>query len=269
MYHNTYLPVMSLSKAPVKTGGLCKIFFFKIEDVKAWPAIDPLTGIMSASIELKEGAVLYICDTIDQGRSFEENQKDNLAGPYWDIIVKGSLRGSNASNILSTQKMVHHQWGIIAEDRNGVTRLIGNQDSGADFIQNYNSGTLSSSRKTDIAWQWQHPLTAPIYDAEVFEIIIGGIIITAGCITFIKRFEVGAAGSPMNQGDTLYINALLVNKKVLVIVDGMALPVDDFSGDIDWTGSIQRRIEKALASNTINFVGSVVNEEIVELYAYT
>lgn len=269
MYHNVHLPVISLQKAAVKTGGLCAVNFFKLSDVLSWPEIDPLTGILSSGITLKPGAVLYTAETIDQARGFEETEKESSAGFFFDINIKASLRGSNASNILSLQSMVHHQWGIIAEDRNGVTRLVGNRDSGATLLFNYASGTLSSSRKSEFSFSWQHPLPAPIYTATSFEIIIGGLQITAGCIQLIQRFKVGQPGAPMNQGDTLYVNDLIKDKKVLVIADGMALPVDDFSGAIDWSLSIDRHIEKALASNTINFVGSVMTDETIEIYAYT
>lgn len=268
MYFNIHYPAASLGEAPVKSPGLCTISLFKHEDVLTWPEIDPQTGMLASGIELKPGKLLYLLDAIDPTKSFSETEKQAFAGNYMDILVKGNLRGSNAAHILTVGTMKQHEWGIIAKDKNGVTRLIGNQDSGADFLYDYTSGNGSESRKTELTFKWQHPEPAPIYQATAFDIVIGGITITAGCITFIERFEVGAAGSPMNPGDLLYINSLIVNKKVLAIVDGKALPVDDFSGDIDWTGSIDRHIEKAFASNTINFVGGVVAEEKIELYGY-
>lgn len=269
MYQNVYYPVASLTNGPVKSPGVCTIQLFKIEDVDVWPSIDPLTGIISSAITLKAGKFIYVIDAINPSKSFSENQKDSTAGDYFDILVKGSLRGSSAAQILTLGTMRNHQWGIIVPDKNGVTRLIGNEDSGADLVYDYTSGAGTDSRKTELTFKWQHPNQAPIYEADEFDIVIGGLMLTAGCIQFIKRFEVGAPGSPMTSLDLLYINTLLLNKKVLVIVDGLALPVDDFSGDVDWSTSIQRHIEKALASNTINFVGGVVNEEIIEIYAYS
>ncbi len=268
-YDNVYMPVTSLPKAPVKTGGLCTVKFFRHEDVLSWPPVDPLTGIISASITLKPGTFLYYATLIDQTRSFEELQKEAAPGDFFETIVRGALQGSNASNSLTIKTMILHKWGLIVEDRNRISWLIGNEDTGAKFLNDYRSGDVKTSRKTDLTWKWESPLGAQKYTADAFEIILGGLLITAGCIQFVKRFEVGAAGSPMNQGDLLFISSLIVNKKVLVVVDGMLLPVDDLSGDVDWTGSIQRRVEKAFASNTINFVGGVVNEEIIEIYAYS
>jgi len=269
MYQNTYYPVATLAEGAVKSPGVCSIQYFKKEDVLTWPEEDPLTGMLASAVELKPGKLIYLAGSINPSRSFTETQKDSLAGQYFEMTVKASLSGSTAAHPLTLGTLMHHQWGLIVADKNGVTRLIGNEDACADFVMDYTTGQGSDSRKTELNWKWQHTQPAPIYTATAFGIIIGGIIITAGCITFIKRFEVGAAGAPMNQGDTLYINNLLQNKKILVIVDGKALPVDDFSGDIDWTGSIDRHIEKAFASNTINFVGSVFTDEIIEIYAYT
>jgi hypothetical protein len=268
MYHNVHAPVATLEKAPVKTGGLCAIKFFKWEDVLTWPSINPQTGMLSSAITLKPGKFIYLAKAIDQLRSFEEQQKESTAGIYYDLTIKASLPGSNAANILSLQTMVHHQWGLIVEDRNGVNRLIGNQDSGATLSKNYDSGTLTISRKTEITLTWQHPQPAPIYAASAFDVVIGGQTITAGALQLIMRFQVGDPGAPMEEGDTVLTNAAFVNKYCLVIAGGLALPVDDGSGSINWVGSIIRHIEKTLAGNTITFVGGVVNTEIIEIYAF-
>lgn len=269
MYHNVHYPVAALGVGVVKSPGLCSIQLFRQEDVLTWPSEDPETGILSSSIVLKEGKLIYLLESIDPSRSFAETQKSSNAGYYFETTVTGSLMGSTAAHHLTIGTLIHHEWGMILRDKNGVTRLIGNQDSGADLLANYTTGQGTESRKTELTFKWQHPQPAPIYTATAFDIIIGGVTITAGCITLVKSFEVGATGSPMNEGDILYINNALVNKKVLVIVDALSLPVDDNSGDIDWTGSIDRHVEKALASNTINFIGSVATGEKIQIYAYS
>lgn len=269
MFENAYLPVMSLGKAPVRTGGLCAIKLCRREDVLRWPVINPATGVMDAALVLAPGASLYYIDAIDATRSYSEKPNTGTPGRSYEITVTGSLGGSNAANILSLQTMVHHEWVIIAEDRNGVTRLVGNEDAGATLLDEYDAGTITTSRKTQLIFKWEHTSTAPIYTAQAFDIIIGGVLVTASSLQLIIRFQVGAVGAPMAEGDTLLVNSLLVNKKLLIMIDGMGIPIDDFSGAINWTGSIQRHVEKALASNTINFIGSVNNQEIVEIYAFT
>lgn len=260
---------MSLAKAPVRTGGFCTLKFCKKSDVLTWPEINPATGVMGTALVLKQGGVFYYAELIDQGRGFDEQPKDSLAGLFFEISVNGSLRGSNASNILSIQSMLNQQWILIVADRSGVTRLIGNEDTGASLTYKYDSGSLTNSRKTDISFKWQHPLPAPVYDANAFDIIIGGVIVTAGQLTMLLRFKVGAPGAPMNDGDMLLVNNGLKNKRLLILTDGIGIPIDDFSGDVDWTGSIQRRVEKAFSSNTCNFIGAVKIDEIIEIYAFS
>lgn len=269
MYHNVHYPVSALAAAPVKSPGVCSVKLFKWEDVLTWPDINPATGMISSSVALKPGKFIYLLESINPSREFSELEKKDAAGPYFEIKQTANLMGSSAAQILTLGTMMHHQWGLILSDKNGYQRLIGNQDSGADLVYDYNSGSGTESRKTPLVFKWEHPQPAPIYAGAAFDIVIGGEILTAGSLQLLIRFQVGASGAPMNDGDTLYINNAIQNKNLLILVDGVGLPIDDFSGDVDWTGSIQRHVEKALASNTINFIGSVNTDEIIEIYAFS
>lgn len=72
----------------------------------------------------------------------------------------------------------------------------------------------------------------------------------------------------MVDGDTVYSNPLLADRHLLFLVTGTALPVDDLTGSIDWSGSIDRHVEKAFNSDSANVVGAVMHNEIVEVYAF-
>lgn len=270
MYENVFLPVTSIVKGVAKTSGLCTILFFKWEDVLSWPDIDPNTGYLATSIDLKPGAVLYSLESVDTGRSFSEEEKEDEAGSFHDIILEAALKGSKVSNHLSLQTMKFHDWGVLIQDRSGITWLMGNEDSGATFrYKKYDSGDRTRSRSTQIQWLWKHSLPAPIYTAEAFVIRIGGVIVVAGRLSLIMRFRVGDPTAPMNDGDSVLTNAGFANKNLLIIASSLALPCDDGSGDIDWTGSIERHYEKTLASDTVTFVGNVVEKEIIEIYAFS
>ena len=73
----------------------------------------------------------------------------------------------------------------------------------------------------------------------------------------------------MNGGDTTLLNAGFANKHLLILADGTGLPVDDLTGAVDWSTSIHRHVEKALASNSVEFIGGVVNNETIEIYAWS
>jgi len=274
MYENVFQPVTTLQKSIIKSSGLCGVKFFRWEDVLEWPAIDPVTGIIASSIQMKPGTSIYLCQAVDHGRTFNEDEKSGPAGNFYDINVNGVIPGNSVPNLLSLQTMAYHKWGLIVDDRNGESRLIGNEDSGASFVQKYTSGDLSTSRTRSLTWEWQHSNPAPVYIAQAFNISIGGIIITVGHLTLIMRFQVGhndAHGNPpiMNDLDTVLIRPAFANKNLLVLADGVGLPVDDGSGDIDWTGLINRHIEKTFAGDTITYVGGVAQNEIIEIYAFS
>jgi hypothetical protein len=269
IYENVFTPVTTLTKSPVATGGACKVTFFNHGDVLNWPAVDPLTGKLTAAIDLKPGASIYFLECVDKGRTFSETKKRSTAGPIYDIEVNAELAGNSPGNTLALAAMDFHNFGIIVNDRDGMQRLIGNPDSGASLDHDYNSGDIVTSRKRKLKWTWEHPTKAPIYTSSAFNITIGGTTVTAGSLTLIMRFRVGAVDAPMNDGDNLLTNAGFANKNLLVIASGILLPCDDGRGSIDWTGSIERHYEKTLASDTINFVGAVVLNEVIEIYAFT
>lgn len=267
MYQNIHQPVNTLRKTSVATGGLCKIFYFKLEDVEHWPKIDPQTGVLAEAIQLKPGAQLHWCEATQSDKAFVEDMKVSPAGPYMDIQVNGIVAGNSAANTLIGDTMKYHQFGLIVHELDGMKRLIGSPDSGADFQFTYKSGDIHNSRLRTVKWSWQHTNAAPVYEATAFNIIIDGTPITAGSMTMIARFRVGAVGAPMQDGDTTYTNPLLAGKRVLVIASSMYVPVDYGDGAIDFTGSIERHIQKTLSGTTLSFIGSVVVNEIIEIYA--
>lgn len=266
---NIYKPVQSLQKSPVATGGICSLTIFKIEDVEQWPEPNPQTGIIDAAIQVKPGKSLYIVQAADKGRTFDEELKYDNAGPYLDIQVEAMLAGHNVANMLTLQTSQFHRWGIIVADRNGVYRLVGSHDSGAKLTYKYNTGDASSSRKVNLSFTWQSPLPAPLYQATVFNISIGGITITAGKLTLIQRFRVGDAGAPMNDGDEYLNNAGFAGKNLLILASTQALPCDDGSGSVNYAGSIERRYEKTFSGSQVHFVGGVMKGEIIEIYAFS
>lgn len=269
MYFNIYQQNGSLPQTLPKAGGLCGITLFKKEDVLTWPTVNPQTGILNTAVQLRAGGVFYTIAASEKERVFKEALKYGPEGPYMDINVSCRLPGNSAANTISFDAMRYHQWGIIVHDRDGNKRLVGNEDSCAKLVFDYTSEDIEGSRGRAIQFVWQHPNNAPIYEAAAFTMSIGGTTVTAGSLTLVIRFRVGDPGAPMVDGDSTYTNVALANKKVLVLANGIGLPCDDGSGAIDWASLIDRHIEKTDASTTITFVGDVVDDEIIEIYAWT
>jgi hypothetical protein len=167
MYGNPYLPIQNLSKSAVNSGGLCRIVACKWEDVLEFPEIDPLTGICAGPLQLKEGTDFITIPVVDKDRLFSELMKVGTEGVFFDITVAGILAGNNLSNTLSLQAAFYHDWIVLADDRDGLTRLIGDSDKGAKLTYDYNSGDKDSSRKRAIKFTWQYPTTAPVYSVNL------------------------------------------------------------------------------------------------------
>lgn len=103
---------------------------------------------------------------------------------------------------------------------------------------------------------------------ELVSVVVGGVTIAASCLKVIARFRVGDFGAPMMEGDTAFFDLRLQGLNVLVFADSAYLNVDDGSGAVDYTGSIQRHIIKIKGDSRILFVGGVTAKEIIEIYAF-
>lgn len=95
---------------------------------------------------------------------------------------------------------------------------------------------------------------------------IGGQPVQVSSLRRLLRFRVGEPGAPMNHEDTDLYSGLFEDVKLLVMVDGVTLPVDEGTGDISWVGLVARRCEHFNGSTLLRFVGGVVYNEIIEIY---
>jgi hypothetical protein len=267
-YENVYAPLGNLTNVSPRPGGICTITLFKWEDVSVWPTIDPTTGVLQDAVQLLPGKSFYTVTASEKDRSYDEEDKEGGAGPYVEMRLNCQLMGNDAALLLSLMAAQNQQFGIIYKDRDGMQRLIGNEDSGARILRKYSTGDVESSRKWQVGFSWSSQTNAPVYTTDAFTITIGGTAFVVGTLTHVQIFQVNAPGSPMTDVDTTYTNPLLAGKKVLCLVDGTSLPVDDGSGAVDWTSLLNRHIEKTDASTTITFVGGVVDKEIIDIYAY-
>lgn len=273
MYENQFAAIQNLRKADIiYPGGLCTILFVKIEDVEGWPAADPDNGSLVSNLILKEGAVFYTCQASEKDRYYKEELKNSTPGDYHDIKVNGRMAGNTLENILTRAGMKYHQWILIVKDRDYSIRMIGNEDAGAKFFYNYDSGDRASSRGADVWWQWQHQQTPPIYNATgivIDDTVIpvipppGGGTPPGTVYTLLQRFMVGQPGAPMADGSLTYTNAVLAGKRVLVFV-GNGLKIPEFVTGI----TLERYITKNLSDDFITFNGGVTLNEIIEIYTY-
>ena len=267
-YHNTFHPVQNLTKTDIKPGGLCWVLFFRHQDVAAFPGLDPQSGVINSDIVFKPGAKFYTLQTSEKGRIFKEKLQYDKAGPYLLNEITGTIGGSNLNHITSVAAMQFNRFGVLLKERNGEQRLIGDEDAGALFDFEYTSGDIYSSRLRLIKFTYESVLPVPIYQGG--NLVVDGTIIPIGGGTGTSnvggnfdihtRFTVGRPGAPMLPGDDQYLNDALLNKRVLVFIDGSYMP--------QVVDPIKRHCTKATGSNRIDFFGGVMDGETVEIFIY-
>lgn len=175
MFENLINQATSLARhTRIKPGGLSRIIFFKIEDVQTWPELDPVTGVITTNLVLREGASFFTFEATNRDNVLEESSQSGNAGPYIEISVRGKLAGNSENAIMSLDAMKHHQFALLVTDKNGEMRLIGDEDSGADMAFSYTSSDGDGSRMNIIRWNWEHSRRAPIYCSD--EIVINDVI---------------------------------------------------------------------------------------------
>lgn len=212
------------------------------------------------------------------GRAFGDSQEAGMR--QFAVIRFASYAEINGDQEGSIDTAIDTAWNIMMQFIAKFRRDYAEDDCGP--LGNVEFESMSWNEidepvylENHYGWDLSFPFrsTQPGYDAgkwgDSISTTIGGVEFTFKTLTKIIQFEVGADDAPMNDGDTEYQNNALIGKRVLVVVDGVGLPVDDGSGDVDWTDSVQRHVEKTLATNRINFVGAVEDEEIVEIFVYT
>lgn len=161
---NTYVSPASLqSTLRPKLGGFCSITYARWEDVATWPLPNPATGIIESAVVLKPGRNFYTLDATEADRLYNEQMKTGPEGKYFEIPITGKLATADETILLILDVMKSHRWVVVPKERAGFMRLIGNEDSGADFTWNYTSGDSDTSRMVDLKWTWQHPNSAPFY----------------------------------------------------------------------------------------------------------
>jgi hypothetical protein len=167
VYYNIYTRVQHLRRPEIQPGGICFSTFCKWEDVEIWPQADPQTGILVTSLVLKPNTTWMRLEPINRGRNFLENPQSDDKGDFVDMSLNGLIPGNNYFLHAAIQSMRYHQYVVIFRERNGMYRMMGDRNSGAEFVWDYNSGDTTTSRSRGVRFLWQSPEPCPIYLGEI------------------------------------------------------------------------------------------------------
>lgn len=264
---NIYKPVQNLVRTEINHFGLCWVLFFRHQDVSAWPVMDPTSGVFLSAMVFKGNSNFFTAQFLEKDRLFREEQKKSQAGPYVESTVQGILGGNNLNHITGTAAMMGERFGLLIKERNGEQRLIGSADAGAEFYWDYTSGQDNQSRKRNCKWVFESSLPVPIYQGG--SVVVNDQLIPvggnsqqagSGSMQILTRFHVGEPGAPMLDQDQEFSHSSLVNKNVLVFIDGIYQIQKAFPG--------KRYIKKQFNQTTISFTGPVAQDETIEIFTY-
>lgn len=167
MFYNSYLDIQHLDKPAIHPGGLCEFFFAKLEDVEIWPQLNPQTSTYTEEVILRAGASWYRCQVIDPERDYKEESKTAEGGPYVDVRLAGFLPDDSPLNTVTIAGMMLHDYVIVLQERNGMRRLIGNEDAGAKFTHSYDSSDGDGTRGRQLVFTFKSTAPSGIYLSAV------------------------------------------------------------------------------------------------------
>lgn len=218
--------------------------------------------------------------------SFEPGEPVRLKGYGRRLATRGPremlLRFSDPSYKLnySFYSSLQRATDLIPAYRTGSMLHIGR--STADLFA---SNPVEEDVESTVTWQVECrmknellPVGIPVENlASLFNVIVApsttlrfasGHAVAVTGLKMIARFFIGAPGAPMDENSLTYANAQLAGKRLLVMANGIGLPVDYKDNSVNFSGSIIRRVEKTLAGTETTFIGGVTNTEFIEIYTY-
>ncbi len=122
--------------------GICKFWFIEKDKVTGLPPIDPQTQYLNGEPALVDGASWYGPVLVpDSQLGFDEQLNVSSAGIYYKQSVSGFYPGDSGTGRINLENMPYYQFLIVGKMRaSGLYLLIGDNDNGADFSQEYMSG---------------------------------------------------------------------------------------------------------------------------------
>jgi hypothetical protein len=135
MYSTAYLPLHTIERLDVFTGGFCKWWYTPIESISSFPAVDPVTQKLNGEPALLAGKVWYGPVKVPESKTgWEEDLTRSKPGISYKEKVEGFQAGLSAGSHLNLENLVHHQVCIVGKVRSGGFYIVlGNDVAGLDL----------------------------------------------------------------------------------------------------------------------------------------
>jgi hypothetical protein len=219
---NVWIDLNGNEVARIHPGRISHLQAVPEEDILTFPDEDPETQIVEDDIVLKNGKSWKIVKLISAGRAFQEQSSRTPAGTIIEQLVAGILLGQSEYNHLQVNNWLQRRWVLLLREvGTEITYIIGSPDRGCRFDFNYDN---SSSTITGVSFTRQADSRARIYQGTLGTAATGSGGSGSGgssTVKSTKEFLVGDAPPAMQDGETEYSHADLIDKQISVYVDGV------------------------------------------------
>lgn len=142
MNQTGYLDAIPFARRLGYNGGFCEWWFTPWQNITSWPDIDPANQYLDNEPSLATGATWFGPMKVpDSKLGFEEIQQVDKAGIYYKQKVNGFYPGDSGNSRVNLENLPHNRYAVVGRMRaGGMWLLLGNEEYGLDFLNNYKSG---------------------------------------------------------------------------------------------------------------------------------
>lgn len=141
MFQVGHIGITTFSKGIPYDAGFCRFWYTPIENILAWPSIDPLTQYLDSEPALKPDCSWYGPIAVPKSRlGYKESQETAKAGTWYKISVEGYYPGESPASRVNLENMPYHRYVAVGKLRaGGAHLLIGSSESWLDFDHEFTS----------------------------------------------------------------------------------------------------------------------------------
>lgn len=113
--------------------GICQIKIAPIEWMNTLLIIDFLTGSIKNNVSFIAGKNFISLELIPETYDYIEKPKTNKQGSFYEISLSANTNNISVENLQILNTYRHHQFILLAKNKQGQLKLIGNKDAGMIF----------------------------------------------------------------------------------------------------------------------------------------
>lgn len=151
-------------------GGICKWYYTTIDNLASFPAIDPISQMLTGQPTLKNGAMWFGPINIPTHKvGWRQTLDKTKPGTSYKHLVEGFIAGLDSNTQINLDNHAHYEICIVAKLRSGGHYIVlGNMETGCRLDDDTNTGTGPvETPGTKMQFNWESIDKAPTLPAFV------------------------------------------------------------------------------------------------------